>query len=293
MFDIQEYYEMNSIMETKEFLEKNPNAVLIAGGTDMLIKLREGKLSEVTFAGINRIAELKKIAVDDEGMIIIGPTVTFKQLENDDIIKKHIPFLGEAGGTMGGPQMRNVATIGGNICNGATSADSASMLCCLNAKLCIESAENTRIIPLVDFYRGPGKVDLNSGELLTAILIEKQNYQGYYGKYIKFSQRRAMDIASLGCSVVVKVNKNYFEDVRIAYGVAAPTPVRCPNAEKTAIGMKTCEENIKAISEAALLDVSPRDSWRASKAFREHLVKEISKKALAEAVIRSGGDVIA
>jgi xanthine dehydrogenase FAD-binding subunit len=292
MFDIQEYHELSSIQETKEYLHKNPEATLIAGGTDLLIKLREGKMTDVHYAGISRISELKKIYRNEDGLISIGATVTFKQLENDPVIQEYLPYLGEAGASMGGPQIRTIATIGGNICNGVTSADSASMLCCLNAKLLVESVDNTRTIPINEFYLGPGKVDLKSGELLNNILIDEKDYNGYAGKYIKSAQRKAMDIATLGCSVMAKVSDDMFEDVRIAYGVAAPTPVRCPAAEKVAKGKIVNKDNIEKIAEATMLDVNPRDSWRGSKAFREQLVRENAKRALFEVVKRSGGELV-
>jgi xanthine dehydrogenase FAD-binding subunit len=166
------------------------------------------------------------------------------------------------------------------------------MLFCLNAKLQVESVDNTRVINMEEFYLGPGKVDLRRGDILTAILIDEKDYNGYAGKYIKSTQRKAMDIATLGCSVMAKVSDGIFEDVRIAYGVAAPTPVRCPAAEKVAKGKIVNKDNIEKIAEATMLDVNPRDSWRGSKAFREQLVRENAKRALYEVVKRSGGEVV-
>ena len=191
------------------------------------------------------------------------------------------------------PQLRNVGTIGGNVCNGVTSADSASTLLTLNALLELTGPDGRRTVPLCDFYRGPGKVDLAHGELLTAIRVAKADYEGFGGHYIKYAQRNAMDIATLGCAVHVKLDaeKRAVEELRLAFGVAAPTPVRCRAAEQAARGKAVSPELFDAVSEAAAGEVNPRTSWRASRAFRMQLVRELSRRALKQAIIHAGGAV--
>ena len=125
--------------------------------------------------------------------------------------------------------MRNTATIGGNICNGATSADSASTMCALNATVVLKGPEGVREVPVTEFYTVP---DVRSGsriEVCTAFKITRENYEGWEGHYIKYGKRRAMEIATLGCAVRVKLSpdKTVLEDVRLAYGVAAPLRSRC------------------------------------------------------------------
>lgn len=141
---------------------------------------------------------------------------------------------------MGGPQIRNIGTIGGNTCNGVTSADSASTLFAWDAIVELTGPEGIRRLPIREFYIKAGKVDIRPGELQTGILIPKQSYQGYRGHYIKYAMRNAMDIATLGCSANVKLseNKTVIEDVRIAYGVAGPIPMRAVHAEETGRGKK-------------------------------------------------------
>lgn len=289
MFDISNYREALSVKDAMTYLKEDPSSIVIAGGTDVLIKVREGKLAGSSLVGIHKIDDLKGICKDANGDIHIGSLVCFTQLEEDEIIKENVDYLGKAGGTMGGPQLRNIATIGGNVCNGVTSADSGSMLVCLNANLKLSSVDGERIVPISEFYMGPGKVDLRAGELLTDIIIKKEDYEGFTGKYIKFSQRRAMDIATIGCSVMLKQKAGVITDFRLGYGVAAPTPVRCPEVEAFAVGKKATEENAKAIGEKALEDVMPRDSWRGSKAFRQQLIKELARKAIEELVGLRGG----
>ena len=280
MYDIDKYNEALSLDEAKIYLGENPEAKIIAGGTDILIRLHKGKLSSAHLLGIGRIEELKKIIKDESGDIHIGPLATFTMLEEDTIVLENISCLSEAAGFVGGPQIRNTATLGGNICNGATSADSAPVLMCLNALLTVESASGKRFVPIREFYLGPGKVVLKAGEILTDIVIKKDNYKNCKGTFSKFSQRKAMDISTLNCAVLVNLEEGRFSDIRIAFGVAAPTPVRCSRAEKAAAGLEVTRDNISLIAEAVLDDITPRDSWRGSKAFRMQLAEVLTVRSL-------------
>jgi xanthine dehydrogenase FAD-binding subunit len=293
MYSFRNYYEAKTIDEAMFLLSENPNLIIIAGGTDILIKIHGGKLEKIDLLSINNIVSLKNIKKMEDGTINIGPLTTFSQIANDPLIAKSIPVLAEASLSMGGPQIRNVATIGGNICNGATSADSASTLFALNAKLKLKSLKDERIIPIEEFYLGPGKVDLRPSEMLVAILIDQKDYKGYSGKYIKFSMRNAMDIATLGVSVLCKVKDNLMEDLRIGLGVAAPTPIRCHEAEEYARNKEVTTETIKEIGKLAVKPTKARTSWRASKEYREHLVEELTGRALKSAILRAGGVEIA
>ncbi|WP_245611942.1 FAD binding domain-containing protein [endosymbiont 'TC1' of Trimyema compressum] len=176
--------------------------------------------------------------------------------------------------------MRNAGTIGGNICNGATSADMASTLCVFDAILKLVGPSGERDVSINDFYKGPGQVDLKKGEILKGFVIEEKNYKGYNGRYIKFSQRKAMDIATLGCSVLVKEKEGLIEDLKIAFGVAGPTPLRAKEAENFGKNKKINEENLIAIGEKCLESTNARDSWRASKAFREQLIRALPVRGL-------------
>lgn len=280
MYDIDKYNEVHTLDEAKIYLKENPDAVIIAGGTDILIRLHKGKLSSAHLMGINRIEELKIIRKDESGDIHIGPLSTYTMLEESTVVPENIPCLSEAASFIGGPQIRNTATIGGNICNGAASADTAPVLMCLNVHLKIESAAGQRVIPISDFYIGPGKVVLKPGEILSDILIKEDDYKNYKGTFRKFAQREAMDISTLNCAVFVNVENNRFSDIRIAFGVAAPTPVRCSGAEKAALGLEVNRDNISFIGKAVLDDIKPRNSWRGSKAFRMQLAEVLTIRNL-------------
>lgn len=282
MFDIKQVYEPMCLKSALEIYQNNPHLTIIAGGTDVLINLRHGKYEEVELLSLQKIKGLDEIKILEDGTIEIGALTTFTKIFRNDIINKHVPILAEAAVSMGGPQIRNIATIGGNICNGAVSADSVPALFTLNALLYLETANASRTIPITEFYAGPGRVKLQPGEILTKILITKDNYENFKGKYFKFSNRKAMDIAMIGVAVLLNTTDNKVNDLRIALGVSAPTPIRCQEAEKTSLGLELTEENMKRISELTILDAKPRDSWRGSKAYREHLIKVLTYRALRE-----------
>lgn len=293
MYDIKALYEAESVPHAVSLLTEHPDALIIAGGSDVLIKMREGKLAGRELVSIYGLDELRGVTMEDDGTIRILPLTSFSHITKNEIIQKYINVLGEAVDMVGGPQIRNIGTIGGNTCNGVTSADSASTLHAYDAVMEITGPEGVRRVPIHDFYIGAGKVDLRHNELLTAILIKKESYAGYFGHYIKYAMRNAMDIATTGCSANVRLSddKKTFEDVRIAYGVAAPVPVRAVKAEAFIKGKAVTEENIEIFAATALEDVNPRTSWRASKELRLQLIEELSKRTVREAVRLAGGEL--
>ena len=291
MYDMKALHEAKSVDDAVRLLLEYPQAQIIAGGSDVLVQMREGKRAGAELVSIYGLDELRGVVMEEDGTIRIGSLTSFSHITKDPIIQKYINVLGEAVDMVGGPQIRNIGTIGGNTCNGVTSADSASTLFAWDAVIELSGPDGIRRIPIKDFYIKAGKVDLRPGEIQTAILIPREAYEGYEGYYIKYAMRNAMDIATLGCSVNVKLSedKKTFTDVRIAYGVAGPVPMRAVHAEAAGRGLEVTDENIEKIGDTVLEDVTPRDSWRASKAFREHISKLLCKRALREAVRRAGG----
>lgn len=286
MYDIEQYYNAATIAEAVELLQEHPDARIISGGSDVLIKIREGKMAGTSLVCIRDIKEIKGIQRMDSGDIYIGAGTTFSHITEDPVIRKWIPVLGEAVDQVGGPQVRNIGTIGGNVCNGAVSADSAPTLFSLNAMLRLSDGKGGRTVPVQSFYLGPGKVDLQPGEILTHIVIPEREYLGYHGHYVKYSMRNAMDIATLSCSVVSKVDteKGILEDVRITFGVAAPVPYRCVKTESALKGMSIGESLYDQAEKLVREEINPRDSWRASKAFRLQIGGEIARRALIRTV---------
>lgn len=293
MYDMKALYEAESVEHAVKLLSEHPEAQIIAGGSDVLVQMREGKRAGKELVSIYMIDEMRGICFEDDGSIRIGSLTSFSHITKDPIIQKYINVLGEAVDMVGGPQIRNIGTIGGNTCNGVTSADSASTLHAWDAIVEITGPQGVRRIPIHDFYIKAGTVDLRPGELQTAIIIPKKAYEGYYGHYIKYAMRNAMDIATTGCSVNVRLSedKKFMEDVRIAYGVAGPVPMRAPSAEAKGKGVAVNRANVKAIAETVLEDINPRNSWRASKEFRQHIAVVLAERALIESIRLAGGEI--
>ena len=291
MYDIKALYEAESVEHAIQLLTEHPEAQIIAGGSDVLVQMREGKRAGKELVSIYMIDEMRGVSYEEDGAIRIGSLTSFSHITNDPIIQKQINVLGEAVDMVGGPQIRNIGTIGGNTCNGVTSADSASTLHAWDAIVEITGPDGVRRIPIKDFYIKAGVVDLKPAEIQTAIIIPKAAYERYYGHYIKYAMRNAMDIATTGCSVNVKLSedKKTIEDVRIAYGVAGPVPMRAPSAEAVAKGNPVSTETIKTFAKTVLEDINPRDSWRAAKDFRQHIAVVLAERALKESIRLAGG----
>ena len=291
MYDIKALYEAESVQHAVQLLQEHPNAQILAGGSDVLVQVREGRRAGAELVSIYMLDELRGVSIDEEENIRIGSLTSFTHITNDPIIQKYINVLGEAVDMVGGPQIRAIGTIGGNTCNGVTSADSASTLMAWDAVMEVTGPDGVRRVPIKDWYIKAKVVDLGPAELQTAILIPKESYDRCFGHYIKYSMRNALDIATTGCSVNVRLSedKKTFERVRVGYGVASPVPVRAPGAEEFINGKEITEENIKTFAETVLKDINPRDSWRAGRALRRHISVVMAERALRESISLAGG----
>ena len=291
MYDMKALYEAESVQDAVRLRLEHPEAQIIAGGTDVLVQMREGKRAGKELISIYGIDALRGIILDEAENIRIGSLTSFSHITRDPIIQQYINVLGEAVDQVGGPQIRNAGTIGGNTCNGVTSADSASTLFAWDAVIELTGKDGVRRLPIQEFYLGAGKVDIRPDEIQTAILIPKASYENCFGHYIKYAMRNAMDIATTGCSVnvVLSEDKTSIARARIAYGVAGPIPTRVPTAEALAAGKPLTKETADAFAAAVLSDIHPRNSWRASKDFREHIAVEMARRCLVESVKLAGG----
>jgi len=293
MYDIKEYYEAESVENAIALRLAHPAADIIAGGSDVLIQMREGKRAGHELISIFMLDELRGVSMDDDGAIRIGSLTSFSHITADPLIREHLAVLGEAADMVGGPQIRNIGTIGGNTCNGVTSAESSSTLHAYDAVIELAGPGGVRRLPIHDFYLGPGRVDIREGEIQTAVIIPRESWEDTEGYYYKYAMRNALDIATTGCSVNVRLtaDKKNIDRLRIAYGVAAPVPVRAPHAEQAAQGSPVSMETVEKTAMSALEDISPRDSWRASKALRQHIAVELARRCTIEALRRCGADI--
>lgn len=291
MYGVEKLYIPQTLEEALKVLDSDSDIQPLAGGTDILVKMRHKALKGVKLMSTAKLEELKGVRERADGVIEIGASCTFTFLANNEIINRRIPMLKTAGLAMGGPQIQNVATIGGNVCNGATSADSAPSLFALDAILVLHSVRGVRRVPIQEFYAGPGRVKKEAGELLVCIEIPNAKEALWGGKYIKFSVRKAMDISTLGAAATCRIN----EDGTVAYaaialGVAGPTPIRCPEAEAFLVGKVPTDAMMEEVAEMVLAGTNPRSSWRASKEFRIGLIKTLSTRAFMGAYAAAKGE---
>ena len=206
MYDMKALYQAADVADAVALRLAHPEAQIIAGGSDVLVQMREGKRAGVELISIQRLDELRGVSLEADGTLRIGSLTSFSHITRDPLIQKYINVLGEAVDQVGGPQIRNIGTIGGNTCNGVTSADSASTLHAWDAIVELTGPNGVRRQPIHDFYIRAGKVDIREGEIQTAILIPKESYENTFGHYIKYAMRNAMDIATLGTSVNVRLS---------------------------------------------------------------------------------------
>ncbi len=293
MYDINHLYEATSVEHAVQLRVEQPQAKIISGGSDILISIRAGDLAGCDLISLYGLDQLRGVSLDHDGTLRIGSLTSFTQLEEDALIREHIPVLAESAGTVGGPQIRNIGTVGGNTCNGVTSADTAGTLLAHDAIMELTGSQGVRLVPLTEFYLGAKQVDLAPDEIATAILIRPDHYRGYFGAFFKYAMRDAMDIATSSCSVNVKLSpdKKTIEDARISYGVAGPVPLRTRTAEQAVKGKPVSMDTIEAFAAGALEDVNPRTSWRATREFRLHIQGELARRCLVESIRRAGGNV--
>ncbi|MDR3337721.1 MAG: xanthine dehydrogenase FAD-binding subunit XdhB [Treponema sp.] len=287
MYSVKELFQPESLAEALRLMKGN-DLWPVAGATDVLIKMRHDRLKDVSLLSLLKIPDLMGIGEEADGAVSIGAACSFSAIAANELIQRKAPMLKDAALSMGGPQIQNVATIGGNICNGAVSADSAPALLALGAMLVLEESGGRRTVPVTEFYAGPGKTVRKKEELLTRIILPLGARGKWGGVYIKVAVRKAMDISTLGVAALCEVNRDgTIKDAALALGTAAPTPVRCREAEKLLLG-KIPDKNLLAeTGRAAKLACNPRSSWRAGREYRLALIEELSGRAVQQAYDRA------
>ncbi len=261
----------------------------IAGGTDVLVKVKEGKISSEYLISLKHIIGQDRPFLNYEtGELFIGAFVTHRMIEKSPVIQAHYPILHDAVKNIGSVQIRNVATIGGNLVNAVPSADGAIPLIALDAKVNIYGAKGQRSMELLRFFLGPGQCDLEKGEILTEILIPPLLLRTG-SAYIKHGRREAMELPMLGVGVLVSLEEDMetCAKARICLGVAAPTPIRAVQAEKHLAGKAVNEQNLAEAGKIAGEESRVRDSIRGVAWYRREmvgvLVKRMGLKALERA----------
>jgi CO/xanthine dehydrogenase FAD-binding subunit len=280
------YFQPSTLVELLPLVEKfGSEGKIMAGGTDLVVQLKTREVPPLKYIfDIENIEELHYIR--DEGETLrIGSMVKLRTLKASPVIRKKTFILAEAVRSMATPQIRTMGTIGGNLCNASPGADTAPPLLSLGARLKILSTKGERIVPIENFFASVKRTALRSGELVTEIIVPCQP-DGYGGAFMKVGRRVGHDISVANVAVVVKLKKDCVEDVRIALGSVAPTPMRAIETEAFLKG-KACDQgNITRAAEIASTEIRPISDIRASAEYRRDVVKSLIEMAIQRAAER-------
>jgi carbon-monoxide dehydrogenase medium subunit len=253
-----------------------PRAVVLAGGTDLLLKLREGTLQPENVVSLRQVSELSGTREDKDGLRI-GATTPLREIIRSPLLRRQHPCLVHAASLIGSVQVRSLATIGGNLCNAAPSADMAPPLLALDAEALLVSAKGERQLPLQDFFRGPGEDALQAGELLREIILPPPEGETIY---LKHSQRAFMDIAMVGVALRLHTNGKTVVAARVALGAVAPTPLRATTAEQELEGQTPSEDRFTRAAALAAEACTPIDDVRAPAWYRRRIVEVLTRRGL-------------
>lgn len=274
------YLKPNSIEDAKAMLDEYTNSKLLAGGTDLTLELKREKLTAENIIDLGRISELKTIA-DDADSITLGSMVTFTEVLGSSIIKNNFNSLIECAKNMGSPQIRNMATIGGNISNAGSAADVVPCVISLNGILEIESINGTRHISCEDYFKNYKTEKLRENEILIAVKIPKRNsLSGYY----KLGKRNSLAIARVSAALSFVIDENRIKDISICLGAVGRYPFRASEFERQALGKNKewlyTEEPLKLFEN----DVYESIKGRATMPFKKEAIKGVYKEALRTAL---------
>lgn len=266
---------------------KAGGALPVAGGTDVYVNMHGGKDRVPEVVDLKLLKELQGQTYTAGQGLDLGALTSHRSIEEWELIKRKYYALFQGCSQVGSVQIRYRGTLGGNIMNGAPSADSIGPLLVHNAAVVVAGPNGERSIPLEKYYVGFKKHDIRPDELLTRIRVPDAP-ENAGSAYFKYTRRNAMDLALMGVSAYVELEDNVMRNVRIALTTAAPTPVRSYNAEKVLEGQPVSDEIIAAAAEAVASEGKPRSSWRSSAEFRVRLLHDITIQVLHEAVERAG-----
>jgi aerobic carbon-monoxide dehydrogenase medium subunit len=274
-----DYYSPHTLAEALSLLQQlDGRARPVAGGTDLLLKMRAGVLAPAAVVNIKRLPELKGITFDEREGLRLGALTTVRELARAGAVQAYYPAVASAAGLMASEQVRSLATLGGNLCNAAPSADLAPPLIALDASVEIAGPAGARRLPLADFFLGPGRTDLQAGELLQAVHVPPPQGRTLY---LRHSPRVAMDIAVAAAAVRLWLDGAVCREARLVLGAVAPVPLRLPQVEAEFTGRPLTPELIARAAAAAAAACAPIDDIRASAAYRRRLVGVLVRRGLS------------
>lgn len=280
-----DHLEAKTIEEACSLLAKyKDKARVIAGGTDLLVSMKGREISPQYIINIKAIPNLDGINYSQKDGLVIGAMTTLAAIESSPIIRERFAILSSAAHQTGSPHIRNIGTIGGNLCNAAPSADMAPSLIGLGAKAKIKGLKGERTVTVEQFFLGPGVSILKAGEILTKVQVPNP-LPHTRGVYLKLPARTAIDIAVVGVAVVVTLDTKGINiaDAKIVLGAVASTPIRARQAEDIIKGKALDDELIQKAAQAAADEAKPISDVRGSASYRKEMVKVLTNRALKQA----------
>lgn len=282
-----DYAEPSTRVEFFELLEKHgKHASLLAGGTDLMIKMKQRITEPHLVVNIKRLPDLAFIR-DDRDYLRIGATTKLVDVELSDAVRKRAPVLIEAVSVVGSIQIRNMATLGGNLCNASPAADGSLALLALGATVELQTIKGSRKVSLDDFFLGPGKTVVTPGELLTQINIPHLRP----GNGAAFSRitRVDMDLAKVNVAVKLGLSHGVVSESRIALGAVAPVPMRAVEAEASLAGKRPSDDAVQRSARLAAEEIKPINDVRSTAEYRRDVAEVLVRRCLYLARERAGG----
>ena len=279
-----EYLKPDSIKETISILSQyGGKAKILNGGTDLIVEIRDKIIQPEYVVDIKAIPQLNKITYSEQDGLHIGATVTLNEISNSKVVQRNYPILAEACKTVGSYQVRNRATLVGNISNASPAADTAPPLLVLEAKVDIIGPTGEKIVPINEFFTGVKKNILKKGEIVTCVIVPSLRDE-WTGVYRKQGRRKDVDLATVGVAVVC-----IRDEIRIALGAVAPTPIRAFKTEELLKGKTIDESLLEKAGISVLTEVSPISDVRSSQEYREEIIKVLVRRAVLHA---KGGHIL-
>lgn len=275
-----EYVRPNSLQEAFEFVDRYENGLYKAGGSDVFVQMKNQENLPECIIDLMALQELEGIKIE-ENQVQIGALTRMNEIAaSPDFPKLGLDVLSDAAGKLGSYQVRNRATIGGNVCNASPAADMAAPLLSTDASAVVEGKSGRRTIPMTEFFLGPGRCALEKGELLLHLEVPLPS-KGVRSKYIKHGNRRAMTLAVVGVAASILVDgSGICREARIALSAVAPTPIRARNAEASLLGKEITEDAAKGAGDLAAGEASPITDLRATDGYRRQIIKVQTRRLL-------------
>jgi len=270
----------------KALAQGGPESKVLAGGTDLLPQMKNGVLKPARVIDLSGIARLRAIESGNGQGLRVGSAVTARTLELDRAVRERYLSLAESGALVGSVQVRNLATLGGNICNAAPSADMAPPLLALDAEAVIIGPKGERRVPIVAFFTGVRRTVLAPDEILVELVVPSPGAHSG-GNYLRHTPRRELDIAVVGVASQLTLASGRCTKARIALAAVAPVPVRATAAEQALEGQAVTPDLIKRAADLAVDAARPISDQRGSADFRRHLVRVLTRRTLTTALARA------